>query len=171
MIKADPEKAYEIMGADVKQSGEQFGKSPENLRWPDKAANQKFFAGEHAAVHARKRRRCCWRSASSRHARRPAGIIDTQLRQVGLSATPLISTPASRARRARRTPMLRWPLEPVGRARIGLGIAFFVLFVAVWAVATFGGYVSPTFLADPAHHGAGRLGAASPSTASSTTSA
>src|SRR5262245_56476856 len=42
------------------------------------------------------------------------------------------------------------PLEPVGAAaRIGLGIAFFVLFVAAWAFATVGGYVTPTFLADP----------------------
>lgn len=42
------------------------------------------------------------------------------------------------------------PLEPVGRlTRIALGIAFFVLFVAGWSLATFGGYVSPTFLADP----------------------
>ncbi len=42
------------------------------------------------------------------------------------------------------------PLEPVGRAaRIALGIAFFVVFVAVWAVATLGGFVSKTFLADP----------------------
>jgi NitT/TauT family transport system permease protein len=42
------------------------------------------------------------------------------------------------------------PLEPVGTtARIGLGIAFFVLFVAAWAFATVGGYVTPTFLADP----------------------
>jgi NitT/TauT family transport system permease protein len=45
--------------------------------------------------------------------------------------------------------MLR-PLEPVGTAaRIGLGILFFVLFVAAWAFATFGGYVTKTFLADP----------------------
>jgi NitT/TauT family transport system permease protein len=42
------------------------------------------------------------------------------------------------------------PLEPVGRiGRIGLGISFFVLFVAGWAVATLGGFVSHTFLADP----------------------
>ena len=42
------------------------------------------------------------------------------------------------------------PLEPVGRlTRLALGIAFFVLFVAGWSLATFGGYVSPTFLADP----------------------
>ena len=34
------------MGADVKQSGEQFGNSAKYLRWQDKAANQKFFAGE-----------------------------------------------------------------------------------------------------------------------------
>ena len=48
MIKKDPAKSYEIMGADVKQTGEAFGKSAAFLRWQDKAANQKFFAGEHA---------------------------------------------------------------------------------------------------------------------------
>ncbi len=32
--------------ADVKQSGEQFAGSAKYLRWQDKAANQKFFAGE-----------------------------------------------------------------------------------------------------------------------------
>ena len=42
------------------------------------------------------------------------------------------------------------PLKPVSpRARVVLGISFFVLFVAVWAVATLGGYVQKTFLADP----------------------
>ena len=46
MIKAEPAKANEIMGAAVKQSGEQFAKSSAYLRWQDKAANQKFFAGE-----------------------------------------------------------------------------------------------------------------------------
>ena len=35
-----------MMGAAVKQSGEQFAKSSAYLRWQDKAANQKFFAGE-----------------------------------------------------------------------------------------------------------------------------
>ena len=45
--------------------------------------------------------------------------------------------------------MLR-PLEPVtSRQRVAYGLAFFVLFVAVWAWATFGGYVSKTFLANP----------------------
>jgi len=43
------------------------------------------------------------------------------------------------------------PLEPVSNtARIVLGIVFFVFFVAVWGFATFGGFVSPTFLANPA---------------------
>jgi NitT/TauT family transport system permease protein len=43
------------------------------------------------------------------------------------------------------------PLKPVGPgARVALGAAFFVLFFAAWGLATFGGYVSPTFLADPA---------------------
>jgi NitT/TauT family transport system substrate-binding protein len=49
MIKADPKKSFEIMGADVKQSAEAFEASQKFLRWQDKAANQKFFAGEHAA--------------------------------------------------------------------------------------------------------------------------
>ena len=45
--------------------------------------------------------------------------------------------------------MLR-PLEPVSlAARVWLGILFFALFVAAWAWATFGGYVTKTFLADP----------------------
>jgi len=48
MIKSDPKKSYEIMGADVKQSGADFESSAKYLRWQDKAANQKFFAGEHA---------------------------------------------------------------------------------------------------------------------------
>ena len=46
MIKADPTKSNEIMGAAVKQTGEAFAKSSAYLRWQDKAANQKFFAGE-----------------------------------------------------------------------------------------------------------------------------
>ena len=42
------------------------------------------------------------------------------------------------------------PLTPVASGpRIALGIAFFVLFVALWALATFGGWVQKTFLADP----------------------
>jgi NitT/TauT family transport system substrate-binding protein len=46
MIKAEPAKSNEIMGAAVKQTGEAFAKSSAFLRWQDKAANQKFFAGE-----------------------------------------------------------------------------------------------------------------------------
>ena len=46
MIRKEPQKSYEIMGAPTKQSGEHFGKSAAYLRWQDKAANQKFFAGE-----------------------------------------------------------------------------------------------------------------------------
>jgi NitT/TauT family transport system permease protein len=33
--------------------------------------------------------------------------------------------------------------------RVVLGISFFVVFVAAWSAATFGGFVSKTFLADP----------------------
>jgi NitT/TauT family transport system permease protein len=42
------------------------------------------------------------------------------------------------------------PLEPIAPAlRIALGVGFFVLFVGAWALATLGGFVSKTFLADP----------------------
>ncbi|ARP99410.1 ABC transporter permease [Pseudorhodoplanes sinuspersici] len=42
------------------------------------------------------------------------------------------------------------PLAPISNtARILLGVSFFILFIAAWAFATFGGYVSKTFLADP----------------------
>src|SRR5215475_3486316 len=51
MIAKDQAKSYEIMGADVKQSAEQFGNSAKYLRWQDKAANQKFFAGEFLAFN------------------------------------------------------------------------------------------------------------------------
>jgi NitT/TauT family transport system permease protein len=50
------------------------------------------------------------------------------------------------------------PLEPIGaRARVLLGLGFFVVFVLVWALATLGGFVPPT--------------CCSPSTTSSATSA
>jgi NitT/TauT family transport system substrate-binding protein len=52
MIEKEPAKSYEIMGADVKQTGEAFGKSAAFLRWQDKAANKAFFAGPHAAFSA-----------------------------------------------------------------------------------------------------------------------
>jgi NitT/TauT family transport system permease protein len=42
------------------------------------------------------------------------------------------------------------PLKPVSpRAKILLGIAFFALLLVAWSVATLGGFVSKTFLADP----------------------
>ena len=62
-----------------------------------------------------------------------------------------VPTPSTQAAtpapaRRRRIP----PLEPVSaRARWLLGVGFFVLFVAVWAFFTLGGFVSPTFLASP----------------------
>ena len=42
------------------------------------------------------------------------------------------------------------PLKPVSAShKLALGAAFFALFVGAWSVATFGGFVSKTFLADP----------------------
>jgi NitT/TauT family transport system substrate-binding protein len=49
MISREPAKAYEIMGADVKQTGEAFGNSAKFLRWQDREANRKFFAAEFEA--------------------------------------------------------------------------------------------------------------------------
>ena len=45
-IAANKDKAYEIMGADVKQTGEQFGKSAAYLRWQGREENRKFFSGD-----------------------------------------------------------------------------------------------------------------------------
>jgi len=62
-------------------------------------------------------------------------------------AVPVRLAAAPAAPRRRRSLA---PLEPVGaRARWLLGLGFFVLFVAVWAFFTLGGFVSPTFLASP----------------------
>jgi NitT/TauT family transport system substrate-binding protein len=52
MIKAEQDKSYEIMGADVKQSGEKFGASAQYLRWQDQEQNKKFFAGDFQAFSA-----------------------------------------------------------------------------------------------------------------------
>ena len=42
------------------------------------------------------------------------------------------------------------PLKAIAPGRrVVYGVAFFVVFVAMWSVATFGGFVSKTFLADP----------------------
>ena len=53
MIKKNQAKAYEIMGADVKQTGEQFGKSAGYLRWSDADGNKKFFSGDWQAFSAK----------------------------------------------------------------------------------------------------------------------
>ena len=46
MIKKEPKKSFEIMGSAVKQTGEQFEKSQSFLRWQDREANRRYFAGE-----------------------------------------------------------------------------------------------------------------------------
>jgi NitT/TauT family transport system substrate-binding protein len=46
MIGKDPAPSYEIMGADVKQTGAAFGNSAKFLRWQDRAANRSFFESE-----------------------------------------------------------------------------------------------------------------------------
>lgn len=44
MIKADQQKAFEIMGKDVNQTPEQFAASAKFVRWYDKAGNREYFA-------------------------------------------------------------------------------------------------------------------------------
>ena len=64
-----------------------------------------------------------------------------------MATTHPTSTPPIAVRPRRRALA---PLEPVrAQSRWVLGIGFFILFFAVWAVFTLGGYVSPTFLASP----------------------
>ena len=46
MIKSDPQKSYQIMGADVKQSAKEFEDSAKYLRWADREENKKFFTKE-----------------------------------------------------------------------------------------------------------------------------
>ena len=46
MIAKEPRKSFEIMGAVVKQTGEQFEKSQSFLRWQNREANRRFFNGE-----------------------------------------------------------------------------------------------------------------------------
>lgn len=46
MIKTDPKKSDEIMGADVKQTGEEFADSAKYLRWVSREDNKTFFAKE-----------------------------------------------------------------------------------------------------------------------------
>jgi len=46
MIEKDKTKAFTIMGADVKQTAEQFEKSQAKIKWADREANKKFFGGE-----------------------------------------------------------------------------------------------------------------------------
>lgn len=62
-----------------------------------------------------------------------------------MGVAPLLGADEQRPRRRALA-----PLEPVStRARLVLGVAFFVVFFGVWAVFTLGGFVSPTFLASP----------------------
>ncbi|HSI01714.1 MAG TPA: ABC transporter substrate-binding protein, partial [Reyranella sp.] len=46
LIKVDKTKAFTIMGAEVKQTAEQFEASQSKVQWADRAANAKFFGGE-----------------------------------------------------------------------------------------------------------------------------
>ena len=64
MIKADPKKTFEIMGADVKQSAEAFEASQKYLRWQDRPPTRSSLPAS-MPPSARKRPSCCSRPASS----------------------------------------------------------------------------------------------------------
>ncbi|MGQ0662479.1 MAG: ABC transporter substrate-binding protein [Pseudomonadota bacterium] len=46
MIKANPARSHEIMGAVVKQAGTEFAKSASFIAWQDRKANNEYFAKE-----------------------------------------------------------------------------------------------------------------------------
>jgi NitT/TauT family transport system substrate-binding protein len=48
MIQREPQKAHEIMGGVVKQTGEQFGGSASFITWTDRVANKAYYAKESA---------------------------------------------------------------------------------------------------------------------------
>jgi hypothetical protein len=136
MIKG-PEEELRDHGRRRQADGEQFEASQKYLRWQDRAANQKFFAGEHAAF-----------SKEAADLLLEAGIIKADPRPDQAGRHALHQVRPRHDRGAYCKP--HETSEPVAPGtRVVLGVSFFVLFVAVWAAATFGGFVSKTFLADP----------------------
>ena len=137
MIASDKDKSYEIMGADVKQSGEQFGKSAANTcEWQDKAANQKFFADDVQDVQRRGRRPA---ADDGRH-QGEAGPVEPRrhvLHQVRSLAKAMRSRASATGGRP-RSRIARMPDATPGtheRRRRGScsALLFFVLFLAGWA--------------------------------------
>ena len=68
MIAKDQAKAYEIMGADVKQTGEAFGKSAQFLRWQDREPTRSSSPAS-SRPSRRKRPTCFSKPASSSRSR------------------------------------------------------------------------------------------------------
>jgi NitT/TauT family transport system substrate-binding protein len=77
MIKADPKKSFEIMGADVKQSGE-----PSRRARPTCAGRTapptRSSSPASTRSSARRRPTCCWRPASSRQMPDLTKLADTR---------------------------------------------------------------------------------------------
>ena len=97
MIAKDPKKSYEIMGADVKQTGEQFEASQKYLRWQDKAANQEVLRRRAAAVQQGSRRP----AARDRHHQadpRPVDASSTRVHQVDAASLDAVRRGLARAR-------------------------------------------------------------------------
>ena len=147
MIAQEPKKSFEIMGAVVKQTGEQFEKSQSYLRWQDREANKQVLRGRHAGLQPGGGRASCSSSASSRTC----------------PTSPRSSTRASSSEAGVRGGRARalTPLVPVSRpvTALALGVAFFVVFVArLGRRPRSGGFVNRTFLADPRHDARRRAG-------------
>ena len=177
MIGKEQAKAYEIMGADVKQTRRAVrqlgqvpalagqGGEPEVLRRRVagllQGSRRPAAGGRHHQADAGHRRH--HRHQLHQVARSPVSPVrlrgegrgegqPSRRRSKRLPLTLALSPRrgASRRRCASRESSMPRPLEPVSSpTRVLLGILFFVLFVLAWAWATFGGYVTRTFLADP----------------------
>ena len=125
------------MGADVKQTGEEFEAQPEVPALAGPGRQPEVLRRRARRRSARKRPSCCWRP----------GIIKAMpdMTQAGRHAA---SSSDGRAH-ARRLASRSSPVAP-GAPGVALGIAFFVaLRRRLGARRRFGGFVSKTFLADP----------------------
>src|SRR4051794_36754555 len=98
LIEKDQAKSYEIMGSDVKQSGEQFGNSAKYLRWQDKPRTRNSSRANSRPL-PRKPRTCCSRSASSNRFRKPTTSLTRASsnrfvrRRAGPASTPVDAGP------------------------------------------------------------------------------
>src|SRR6516165_5186345 len=92
----------------------------------------------------------CSRWASSRQFQRSRTSSTRATSSRLLNAPACFTAEPAHVLLTTRINRLMRPLDPVtSKQRAAYGLAFFVLFVALWSWATFGGHVSKVFLANP----------------------